>query len=35
MTLDDMRDYIAIEMGMGEDSANRMIADLMAQNTTM
>lgn len=35
MTLDDMRDYIAIGMGMGEDSANRMIADLMAQNTTM
>ena len=35
MTLDDMRDYLAIGMGMGEDSANRMIADLMAQNTTM
>ena len=35
ITLDEMRDYIAIGMGMGEDSANRMIADLMAQNTTM
>ena len=35
ITLDEMRDYLAIGMGMGEDSANRMIADLMAQNTTM
>ncbi len=35
MTLDEMRDYIAYGMGMGENSADRMIADLMAQNTTM
>ena len=35
MTLDEMRDYIIYGMGMSESSADRMIADAMAQNTSM